>query len=86
MRKKLQLCLKVERVCVIMETSKNKHLFNIEREGKMNELKEQAVQRETRAEPPAHPNYLKVAKCICNSKNRDGIVAMLSILVKERIY
>lgn len=36
-----------------METSKNKHLFSIEREGKMNELKEQAVQRETRAEPPA---------------------------------
>ncbi|OUP50254.1 hypothetical protein B5F17_14055 [Butyricicoccus pullicaecorum] len=35
-----------------METSKNKHLFSIEREGKMNELKEQAVQRETRAEPP----------------------------------
>lgn len=53
MRKKLQLCLKIEQVCDIMETSKNKHLFSIEREGKMNELKEQAVQHETRAEPPA---------------------------------
>ena len=53
MRKKLQLCLKIEQACDIMETSKNKHLFSIEREGKMNELKEQAVQRETRAEPPA---------------------------------
>lgn len=53
MRKKLQLCLKTEQMYDIMETSKNKHLFSIEREGKMNELKEQAVQRETRAEPPA---------------------------------
>lgn len=52
----------------------------------MNESIEQAVQHETQAEPPAHPNYLKVAKCICNSKNRDGIVAMLSVLIKERIY
>lgn len=61
-------------------------MFSIEREGKMNESIEQAVQHETQAEPPAHPNYLKVAKCICNSKNRDGIVAMLSVLIKERIY
>lgn len=84
MRKKLQLCLKVERVCAIMETSKNKHLFSIEREGKMNELKEQAVQRETRAEPPALSETEKIIAFIeqkLHSMSEEKVKCVLQFVI-----